>query len=173
MNFIFKLFLTLNATLFLWVVFMLKNLDDLPDFHGIENWIWPPLLLAAPFLFSKISIILIPRLGRDQIKSDNIVRLSHADSTFLPSYLGYFFVALSVSSYHTMIFVYGIVFLFSFFSQTTYFNPTFLVLGYRFFSLETKKGTTVHLVSRRNYKNPADIVDTSAFRINDHTLMEP
>jgi len=112
-------------------------------------------------------------LGSDRVKSGDITKLTHADSTFLPSYLGYFFVALSVDSYHVMCFVYGIVFLFSFSSQSTYFNPVFLVLGYRFYSLETKKGTTVCLVSRQNYKNPGSIGEFSAFRINDHTLMAP
>jgi len=173
MNLVFRLFLTLNATLFLWVVFMLKNTDDLPGIYGIGKWFWPITLLIAPFILSRSSIFLVRKLGSDMIKPGDIVKLTHADSTFLPSYLGYFFVALSVSDYYVMCFVYGIVFLFSFSSQSTYFNPVFLVLGYRFYSLETKKGTTVCLVSRTNYKNPGNIGEFTAFRINDHTLMEP
>jgi len=163
----------LNATLFLWVVFMLKNLDGLPSVYGFEKWLWPIALLSTPFVLSRASIFFVHKLDCDEIKSGDITRLIHADSTFLPSYLGYFFVALSVSNYHIMCFVYGIVFLFSFSSQSTYFNPVFLVLGYRFYSLETKKGTTVHLISRKNYKNPSNVGEFSAFRINDHTLMEP
>jgi len=152
---------------------MLRNLDDLPGLHGVGKWVWSIALLSIPFALSKSSIFLVRKLGSDRVKSGDITKLTHADSTFLPSYLGYFFVALSVDSYHVMFFVYGIVFLFSFSSQSTYFNPVFLVFGYRFYSLETKKGTTVCLVSRQNYKNPGNIGEFSAFRINDHTLMTP
>jgi len=172
MNLIFRLFLTFNATLFLWVIFLIKNIEDLPNLYGYGKWLWPFLLIIFPFLFSIISIIIVPKLSKDEINFDDIIHLKYEDNTFLPNYLGYFFISLSVSSYHNMIFVYGILYLFSFSSQSTYFNPMFLVIGYKFYSLKTKKGTTIYLISRKKYKKPRDIDKFIAFRINDHTWME-
>ena len=96
----------------------------------------------------------------------------HANNSFLPSYLGYFFVALSVGNWETLWFVYGVLFIFTFLSQALYFNPLFLIFGYEFYNVKTKNGTAIFLISRQKYKTPSDIYISTAFRINNYTFIE-
>jgi hypothetical protein len=90
----------------------------------------------------------------------------------LPSYLGYFFVALSVSNWETLFFVYGVLFIFTFRSQALYFNPLFLLYGYEFYNITTTSKASIFLISRERYKVPSDIAIAKAFRINNYTFIE-
>lgn len=59
----------------------------------------------------------------------NCKEFNLADGEFLPIYLGYFFVSVGVSEHFTMAVVYLIVFVFTFLSQTQYYNPIYLLLA--------------------------------------------
>jgi hypothetical protein len=111
-------------------------------------------------------------LGKDEFEAGSVETIEHANNSFLPSYLGYFFVALSVSDLQTLYFVYGILFAFTFMSQALYFNPIFLLFGYEFYNVRTKGGTSIFLISRERYKKPEDVSISAARRINDYTFIE-
>ncbi|MBE0354513.1 hypothetical protein PPHE_a2181 [Pseudoalteromonas phenolica O-BC30] len=98
--------------------------------------------------------------------------IEHANNSFLPSYLGYFFVALSISNWETLFFVYGVLFIFTFLSQALYFNPLFLLFGFEFYNIKTKNGTAIFLISRNKYKKPNEIDIEKAHRINNYTFIE-
>ena len=61
-----------------------------------------------------IGIVMGSKLGHDSFKKGDIEELKLANNSFLPNYLGYFFVALSISDLHTMCFVYSILSIFTF-----------------------------------------------------------
>lgn len=139
MNFLFRLFLTFNATLLIIVVYLVKeryllenivqSLSRLTDFVSYTFYFMIPLILTY------LSLIISKFLDNDSIQSDNspaIKEVEQANNAFLPSYLGYFFVALSVPHFDTLVFVFVILFVFTFLSQTLYFNPLYLVFGYQF-----------------------------------------
>ena len=92
--------------------------------------------------------------------------------SFLPSYLGYFFVALSINNWETLSFVYGVLFIFTYLSQALYFNPLFLLFGFEFYNIKTKNGTAIFLISRNKYKKPNEIDIEKAHRINNYTFLE-
>ena len=69
-----------------------------------------------------------------------------ADGEFLPTYLGYFFVALSISDLLSLIFIYLILLVFVCLSQTKYFNPIYLLFGYHFYHAATEHGTNIFIV---------------------------
>lgn len=179
MNTAFRLLLTFNATSLLVIVFLVKKgctleqllpqYEDLTNFPHYASYL---SYLAIPMFLTWLSIILSSQLGKDDFESGNVTSIEHANNSFLPSYLGYFFVALSIPNFETLIFVYGLLFVFTFLSQALYFNPLFLLFGFEFYNITTKNGAAIFLISHRSYKTPQEIDIKKAHRINSYTYME-
>ena len=130
------------------------------------------IYMLIPIFMTWIGIVMGSKLGHDSFKKRDIEELKLANNSFLPNYLGYFFVALSISDLHTMCFVYSILFIFTFLSQAIYFNPLFLLFGYEFYSVRTVNGSVISLISRNSYKNPVGISIERVQRVNDYTFLE-
>ncbi|MGS0534495.1 hypothetical protein [Pseudoalteromonas sp. SaAl2] len=136
------------------------------------NFVSYLIYLAIPILLTGVSILLSKLLGSDAFKKGEVGSIEHANNSFLPSYLGYFFVALSISNWETLGFVYGVLFIFTFLSQALYFNPLFLLFGFEFYNIKTTNGTAIFLISRNKYKKPDEIDIEKAYRINNYTFIE-
>lgn len=180
MNFVFRLFLTFNATSLIIVIFLVKTrfvlsklstfFTNFPDFFSYV------LYFSIPLLLTLLSLYLANFLNSDSIESNNktpaIIEIEQANNVFLPSYLGYFFVALSVPYIDTLIFVFAILFLFTFLSQSLYFNPLFLIFRYNFYYLTTSTNIKIFLISKRRFKNPNTVSLSNLKRINDFTFID-
>lgn len=177
-NIIFRLLLTFNATSLLVIVYCIQNGYDIKYFATypitacIPEYVSYILYTLVPINLTCLSIYLSKYLGKDDFKPGDVTDIEHANNSFLPSYLGYFFVALSISNWQALIFVYSILFVFTFLSQALYFNPIFLLFGYEFYNVKTKSGTTIFLISRERYKEPNTVIIPIARRINDYTFIE-
>ncbi len=167
-----RVLLTFNATSLLLIVYQIKAPFLLSDVFGIRRYLFNVGLLSMPMLLTGLSILAIHRLGKDSFSEGQIHSIEHANNSFLPSYLGYFFVALSVPNLETLFFVYGILFVFTYLSQALYFNPFFLFYGFKFYNATTAKGTVIFLISKKNYRIPTEIAIGEACRINGYTLLE-
>jgi len=179
MNIAFRLLLTFNATSLLVIIFLVQKGYTLghifPGSTGlgqIPNAVSYLLYFLVPVSLTGLSTLLSSQLGKDEFKKGEVVSIEHANNSFLPSYLGYFFVALSVGGWEALCFVYGVLFLFTFLSQALYFNPLFLIFGYEFYNIRTKNGTAIFLISRQKYKKPDDVEILAARRINNYTFIE-
>lgn len=181
LNLLFRALLTFNATSLLLVVFAVQKgyriFDLVPGklgrfLEGVPDFVCHSLYMLVPIILTGISIYLSKRLGSDKFEKESIVRIEYANNSFLPSYLGYFFVALSVQNLSTLAFVYVVLFVFTMRSQALYFNPLFLLFGYEFYNAETKSGTVLFLISKSEYKSPESVGDMSANRINNYTFIE-
>jgi hypothetical protein len=171
-NLIYRLFLAFNSTYLIVVVYLIKEkyyfcfLDTVPYFVSRVLFVLIPIILTA------LSFALVLSLGKDKIGKENIAEIELANNSFLPTYLGYFFVSLSVNSVETLIFIFSIIYIFTFLSQTLYFNPIFLLFGYHFYFLTTTNNVKIFLISRKRLKKPQEI-DFNHLRINDYTFIEP
>ncbi len=179
MNLAFRVLLTFNATSLLVIVYLVQKGYALGKlFPGCSFLLSLPSFISylayflIPVLFTGLSIQLSSKLGKDEFKKGEIESIDHANNSFLPSYLGYFFVALSIGGWETLWFVYSVLFIFTFLSQALYFNPLFLVFGYEFYNIKTKNGTAIFLISRRKHKKPDEIEIPTAYRINNYTFIE-
>lgn len=179
MNFVFRLLLTFNATSLLVIIFLVQKGYTLGHFFTkcsylveLPNSISYIVYLLVPILLTVLSILLSSKLGKDSFDAGTVATIDHANNSFLPSYLGYFFVALSIDNWETLIFVYGVLFIFTFLSQALYFNPLFLLFGFEFYNITTRNGAAIFLISRHRYKVPSDIDIPLAFRINNYTFIE-
>ena len=180
-NLLFRLLLTFNATSLLVIVYLVQHEIKIGELITDAKLIWLKaaldgssyaLYLAVPILLTGLSLRLSSFLGREFFKTGDVVSIEHANNSFLPSYLGYFFVALSINSWQTLTFVYTTLFVFTYRSQALYFNPLFLLYGYEFYNVTTSSNVTLFLISRENFRSPKDVVINKAFRINDYTLID-
>lgn len=181
LNKLFRLLLTFNATALLVIIFAVKSsftLQDIFCYLNIGKWIpiFPNFIsyivyMLVVLLLTKLSIWISTKLGKDSFESGEILSIEYANNSFLPSYLGYFFVALSIGDLDTLLFVYALLFVFTFFSQALYFNPLFLVFGYNFYNLTTKNGAKIFLISKSEFKTPKSI-EIEANRINNYTFID-
>ena len=178
MNFIFRLVLTINATSLLAIIFLIQKKHTLSKIFTeqiflleVHDYVSYAIYLLIPIVMTWISIFFAKYLSKDSFKEGQVVSVEHANNSFLPSYLGYFFVALSVGDFDTLYFVYGILFVFTFLSQALYFNPLFLLFGYEFYNIKTKNGSAIFLISKEKYKKPDEVVTGRAARINNYTFI--
>lgn len=177
-NRIFRFFLTLNATSLLVIVYWVQKgvtpTDTIPSLQGhcFGNLVYYSLYVTAPILLTRTIIWLSSKLDEDDFPEGTIESIEHANNSFLPSYLGYFFVGLSIPNDETLIFVYSVLFVFTYRSQALYFNPLFLLFGYEFYNIRTKNGTSIFLISPHMYKNPREVEILAANRINNYTYLE-
>lgn len=171
LNVIYQLFLTLNATSLIIVIFLIKEQTRIPVFGKFPNWISYFIFIAVPVVLTGISLILTKFLSDDSIEG-GIKNLEQANNAYLPSYLGYFFVALSIPYEETLVIIFILLFMFTFFSQTLYFNPLFLFWGNHFYYLTTDKNVKIFLITKKRIRCTENLSFPKLKRINNFTYMD-
>lgn len=170
MNLVFKLLLTINATSWMLIVYAIKNKWSK---FSIPFYFLHIGLIFLLIILSMITIELSKKFGKESLSASECIECSIADNEFLPVYLGYFFVSLSISNCYTMVMIYIIVFVFTFLSQTQYFNPIYLLLGYHYYHIVTASGTRIFVIKKGQViRNKSDIIFENLRRINDTTFLE-
>jgi hypothetical protein len=178
-NFLYRLLLTFNATSLIIAVYLVKSQDGLNKFFPcwlLPNYFSYIIYFFIPVLLTYLSLLLSHFLATDSLEQQRgtpaVTAVEQANNAYLPSYLGYFFVALSVPYCDTLIFVFCILFLFTFLSQTLYFNPLFLLFGYNFYYLITPANIKIFVITKQSLKNPGKANFPKLKRINDFTFIE-
>ena len=87
--------------------------------------------------------------------------------------MAYFFVSVGVSEHFTMAVVYLIVFVFTFLSQTQYYNPIYLLFGYHYYHVSTESGTKIFVIRKGPViRNIKDLRFDHLHRLNNSTFIE-
>ncbi len=185
MNTLFRFTLAVSATSLLPVIYLVKSKTYLfhNSFYDLFVMMWLQELLVRlsllwylfiPMGLAGIVIFLISYLGKDGLQKGDVVEVKDASSNFLPGYLGYFFVSLSIGDgeVFTLCFVFFLVTIFVFLSQVNYYNLMFLCFGYRFYHIRTKNGLTLLLISRKKFKKADEIDIQKVYRVNDFTFID-
>ena len=167
--FLYKLLLTINATSWMVIIYAIKEGWTI---RKIPSHLFGIILLIIPIFLSWLSLALSRFFGTES-PVVNCKELSLADGEFLSIYLGYFFVSVGVSEPFTMAVVYMIVFIFTFLSQTQYYNPIYLLLGYHYYHISTESGTEIFVIRKgpiiRNIKG---LRFNHLHRLNNTTFIE-
>jgi len=181
---IYKLWLTLSSLLLTLSVYLVKSdillnslskcvgntkvADYIANLPSIVSYLTYFLVVV---LCTWISILAIKFLSNEQLIQGRIATIETANDAFLPSYLGYFFVALSINDFSTFLYVFSLIFIFIFFSKISFFNPVFLLFGYRFFNLTNTDGLKIVVITKKDLKVPSDVEFSSLKRINNYTFI--
>lgn len=171
LNTLYQIFLTVNATSLIVVVFLIKEQTKISFLGAYPNFISYFLYIFTPILLTGISLLITNFLSKDEILGD-IKDIEQANNAFLPSYLGYFFVALSVPRNETLLYVFAVLFVFTYFSQTLYFNPLFLLFKYQFYYVTTKKGVKIFIISKKSIRSTEGLKFLFLRRINNFTYID-
>lgn len=176
LNFLFRLFLAFNSTSLLLVVYWIKSGVTIqiapPCIFHIPNYVSYCIYILAMLLLTYLSLLFSKSLAKEGLNKGDISNVEYANDAFLPSYLGYFFVALDVPNSETLWFVYPLIFVFTFLSQTLYFNPLFLVFGYHFYNLTTVNNVRIFMITKKKFKDPSSVSFPCLLRINDFTYID-
>lgn len=175
MRILYRLLLTFNATSLILVIFLIK--ENTPISYISEKLLYPNyfsfiIYSLIPLFLTYISLLIANLLASANIKTGSIMEIELANNAFLPSYLGYFFVALSVPNCATLYFVFLILFVFTFLSQSLYFNPLFLFFGYHFYNVTTSKKLKLFIITKQKINDPNDIGFEKLKRINNFTFID-
>lgn len=168
--------LTFNSTSLIVVVYLVKERFIISDFNiylfTLPNYISYLIYVLIPIILTLISLYISKYLSKDSIDLGKVKQIEQANNAFLPSYLGYFFVALSVPYFDTLVFIFLILFVFTFLSQTLYFNPLFLIFGFQFYYLTTTNEIKIFIITRKELKDPKLTELKELRRINNFTFID-
>lgn len=168
---VFDYLLTLSASSYVIVVFLIKEKTLMPFVPKELDFVFYIVYLVAPVLVAWFCLVIsrfLPACGMEC----EIKEIELASHSFLPNYLGYFFVALSIPDARTFFFVYLVVFVFVHLSQALSFNPLFLLLGYQFYFVTGEDGTKIFLITKQKMKMYQDVRLNNLRRINDFTFID-
>jgi hypothetical protein len=172
LNTIYRLLLAFNSTYMVIVVFLIQQRYIITKLNFLSIYVSYILFILTPVLLTYLSFKVMKYLDNDEIKKVHIKEIELANNSFLPSYLGYFFVALGIVDVDTLLIVFFILFIFTFLSQTLYFNPIFLLFGYHFYFLKNINDVKIFLISKKQLKKPNDVDFNQLKRINNYTFID-
>lgn len=167
MRWLLKLMLAINSIMVMLVIYLIKetiwirNLNTL----SIGLYILIPIALAGGCL------VLSNGLPMDSADG-GFSNVELANDNYMPSYLGYFFVALSINDTCVLLVVFCILLVFLLCSQNLYYNPLFLLYGYKFYYVTTKSGMRVFIISKREIKEADGLKFSNLRRINNFTFID-
>lgn len=136
------------------------------------------VLLGVPLFLSLLSLKCNRILQKDSL-TKTVKKVSSANKEYLPVYLGYFFVSLSIpgSSGHLecdvlILFVF-IIWVFTSATTTYYYNPLLLLFGYKFYNVVSHNGIELFIITRRTIKkNEQDIRFLHLRKITEYVYIE-
>ncbi len=163
-----KLFFTLISTI--WIV-IIYGIDQEWNFVKQSSLLTAICLASTPFLLITIWYV----ITKTCCSSDNVYNCENIDEVnndFLANYLGYFFIGIGLDNCHTLAWIYIIVFAFTFASQTQFFNPMLLIIGYKYYYITISEGTKITIISRQTYRNAKELHTENLKRLSDTAFIE-
>lgn len=169
MRYLFKAMLAVDSILLLLIVYFTKEQLWIPNAGAFSLLLY----FSAPVAISWLCLKLADKLSKDSIEGE-IRDIELANDSYMPSYLGYFFVALSVPTrdFVTLSVIFGILLIFLLCSQNLYYNPMFLLFGYKFYYVVNRKGMKIFIISRRTIKSAERLSFCNLRRINYFTFLD-
>lgn len=163
---IYRLLLSLSATSWFILVFLVKYLFELDIVYYCVTIAG---CLIASIVITMIGLKLSKKLDVDNLNDYNELEL--VDNEGLSIYLAYFFVSLSVDNLVIMGIIYAIIFAFTFITQATYYNPLFIIFNYHFYKGVTVNGVRHNLIIKGDVINNTKTIPKHARRINNTTFI--
>lgn len=163
---IYRLLLSLSATSWFILVFLIKYLFEIDLVYYCCTIIG---CIFVSFMITIIGLKLSKKLEGDGLNKYKELEL--VDNEGLSIYLAYFFVALSVDNLVIMGIIYAIIFVFTFITQATYYNPLFIIFNYHFYKGVTINGVRHNLIIKGDIINDAAEMPQHARRINNTTFI--
>lgn len=155
-----RLLFVANAFLFLGSIYFInKNTED-----GIVLF---ALLIICSFGISKRFVKLDPF----NISEKEDLKIESASGTFLPIFLGYVFIGLSINTFSALLVIYIILTVFCWRAEIYLYNPIFHLFGYKFYFVTFRQHKLL-IMSKKNIKLQERVGFERLGRINDFTYVD-
>lgn len=169
MKTVYNFLLALASTSPMILIFTVNTQTVIPP--TVRPRLFCLLVLFFIILINIIGLLSFRFLSKDSIEGQlKDIELSNGD--FLPSYLGYFFVAVSITNMDTFLLVYGLTVLLVMLSQSMYYNPLLLIFRYNFYHATDENGTRLFLITKKKIRTIQAEGFANLRRINDVTYIE-
>lgn len=169
-----------SGVLFFFVVtkqdIPLLSLPTLP-ISGIGLFLAKNAIYAVTFLFlAYLTLILSGHVfrGGETLK---VVEIKPIESVAVPTYIGMFVISIGLAQSEATPGLVSATILFALFifwrkiEKIFYFNPIWLIFGYRFYEVRTEKGNTYTFITKRDRLKGSDNFG-GLNRINNYTYFE-
>ena len=168
LNTLYNLLNTVSITAWIVVIYVLK-----------EQWTFDP---RVHFFFVSVGLIVLTIGGGtlslfltkflDKDNLEKCVEVEQADASFLPTYVGYFLVAFSISNLYQLLVAFVCISIFLYLVRWQYFNITYLFFGYHCYHVTTDTRTQLFLICQQEIRTPDNIRFDNLRRINNTTYIE-
>lgn len=147
---------------------------------GLDTILTMFVFLGTPLLLSVLFVLLTKAVSPNDSLILPVQKVSSANKEFLPVYLSYFFVSLSIPgnveeglAYGVLVVFILIIWIFTSLTTTYYFNPLLLLMGYKFYNVTSNNGIELFVISRRVIrKNETDIIFPKLKKLTEIVYIE-
>lgn len=185
LEFLYLVVMVVCATplmIFIWLTKSEVWYFDAPKWVGCGDKVYSLIIYIVIMIAMAWLSILITIWTRPDNSHPNAVKyISKSSGLYFLSSLGYLLAGISVPSteangspnWTSMLIVYIIVVILISLSKLYYYNPFYLLFGYRFYDVVTENGIKLHIITRqRIYKDSVDVKFPHLKEITDEVFVE-
>jgi hypothetical protein len=157
-----RFFLTLFSLSYILVIYLVKETMDSPLLDtSWQQFLGAFILMGAAFLLGYIGLLLCSFFEQVPLDTQKIESIEAVNDNYLVNYIGFFLIATDMNDLVTLTLVFLFLLYLVFKSNVSYFNPAFLVCGYKFYIITTDLRTRIVLITKKTVKKPEDILPFS------------
>lgn len=175
---LYKIFFTVVSLLLLAVIYLINMGIEIGPLTGIHMWFDMPAIVSyliyilGSLFLTWLCTLAFPNFETIDLHSSNIKAIESADSTFVPMYLAYVFVGVSIQNDTSLIWCYLLIVIICFFAQNYYFNPLYYLLGYRYYFVINSTDKKILIMTKKQIYLGQEIDFTNLKRLNDYSYVD-
>ena len=171
-----------------WVKNLISHLLSIENFEFTETFITESVTYVAYVIYFIALLFLsffstrfsLKYLDQDVIERKKVKEFEQANDFYLPIYLGYAFVAISLPTLKSFLLFFVLMLIVLARTRFFYFNPIFLVLGYKFYFIKQTDDSKILVISKKEIKTVEELFDDgngslvdyiSTTKVNDYTFL--
>lgn len=143
-----------------WVKHLISLLLSIENLKFTEKFITESVTYVAYVIYLIALLVLsffsikfsLKYLDQDVIEREKVKEFEQANDFYLPIYLGYAFVAISLPTLKSFLLFFVLMLIVLARTRFFYFNPIFLVLGYKFYFIKQIDDSKILVISKKEIK---------------------
>ena len=152
-----------------WIKHLISCLTSIEHITLTEKLVTQSITYIAYALYSIVLLLLslfsisfsFKYLDQDVIERSKVEEFEQANDFYLPIYLGYAFVAISLPTLKSFLLFFVLMLIVLARTRFFYFNPIFLVLGYKFYFIKQIDDSKILVVSKKEIKTIDELFEDS------------
>ncbi|MFB6331308.1 hypothetical protein [Acinetobacter variabilis] len=152
-----------------WVKYLISLLLNIENFKFSEKFLTESITYVAYVIYLIALLFLsffsikfsFKYLDQDVIERKKVKEFEQANDFYLPIYLGYAFVSISLPTLKSFLLFFVLMLIVLARTRFFYFNPIFLVLGYKFYFIKHTDDSKVLVISKKEIKTIDELFEDS------------